>query len=374
MRNGVVSKMAIRVLAAVLLACAGCGGGTSGGGDAGPDADADSDTDADGGAWPDRVFAPFVDATLYPVPELGGISDETGIAWYALGFIVDETGDSCTPSWGGYYDLAIGPSSWDSDGERFLYDEIADVRAAHGGDVVVSFGGAANTPLAAGCATVEALAGAYEEVIDALDLVRIDFDIEGAWIADAASIARRSQAIAQVQGALAASGRSLEVWFTLPVLPSGLTADGLAAVDDALSSGVALAGVNVMAMDYGDSAAPDPAGKMGEYAIEAITAVRDQLETLYTAHGVTLTDAALWAKIGVTPMIGMNDVTSEVFGLEDAAEIVAFADEKGLGMISMWSLNRDHPCPDQGTVSTDCSSAPDQDVDYEFSAAFGASP
>lgn len=44
-------------------------------------------------------------------------------------------------------------------------------------------------------------------------------------------------------------------------------------------------------------------------------------------------------------MIGVNDVTSEIFKIEDAAQPVAFAKAKGLGRLSMCSATRDKRCP-----------------------------
>jgi Glycosyl hydrolases family 18 len=208
-----------------------------------------------------------------------------------------------------------------------------------GGDVMVSFGGAANQELAEVITNVPALTAAYQSVITAYGLTHIDFDIEGAAVADHASIDRRSQAIAQLQQAATAAGRKLDVWFTLPVLPTGLTADGLYVIQSALRYGVNIAGVNVMTMDYGDSAAPNPAGHMGDFAIQAATSLFSQLKTAYNG---TQTDAQLWAKIGLTPMIGMNDIQSEVFTQQDAAKMLAFAQQHGIDRISIWSLNRDY--------------------------------
>ncbi len=142
-----------------------------------------------------------------------------------------------------------------------------------------------------------------------------------------------------MQQAAAAAGHKLDVWFTLPVLPTGLTADGLYVVTSALKYGVNIAGVNIMTMDYGDSAAPNPAGHMGDYAIQAANSLFSQLKTAYNG---TLTDAQLWAKIGVTPMIGMNDMTNEVFTQADAQKLLSFAQQHGMGRISIWSLNRDY--------------------------------
>ena len=118
----------------------------------------------------------------------------------------------------------------------------------------------------------------------------------------------------------------------------------MAVLQDAIDHGVRLDGVNVMTMDYGDGAAPDPEGKMGQYGIDAITALHGQLATLY---GSSKTDEELWAMVGSTPMIGQNDVASEVFTVEDAALTLAFAEEKGIGMLGTWSINRDHPCAEE---------------------------
>ena len=86
-------------------------------------------------------------------------------------------------------------------------------------------------------------------------------------------------------------------------------------LQSALHYGVNISGVNVMAMDYGDNAAPSPGGKMGDYAIEAATSTFNQLKGLY---GSSKTDAQVWSMIGVTPMIGLNDVTTEVFDQTEA--------------------------------------------------------
>ena len=320
-----------------------------------------------GVAWPHGAFAPFVDATSYPIVKLSEVEAAVGVRSFALGFVVAQDATTCTPSWGTYYDLNTGPSSWNNGMEEFLYDEIAAIRAV-GGEVLPSLGGAANVPLAAACTSVADTVAAYEAVMTALDVRWLDFDVEGTWVADPTSIARRNQAIAQIQ----AQDPDFQVWFTLPVLPSGLTPDGVNLIEDALAAGVAITGVNLMTMDYGDQAAPNPDGQMAEYAMMALTSVHAQLAQAYTDAGQPKTDAALWAMLGATPMIGLNDVTTETFYLQDAQELLAWAQTKGLGLLSMWSVNRDHPCPMEQFVQLDCSSSPDQTMDWEFSQIFVA--
>jgi chitinase len=41
-------------------------------------------------------------------------------------------------------------------------------------------------------------------------------------------------------------------------------------------------------------------------------------------------------------MIGINDITDEVFTQADAQKILTFAEQHGIDRISIWSLNRDY--------------------------------
>mgnify|MGYP001821480736 CR=1 FL=1 len=171
-------------------------------------------------------------------------------------------------------------------------------------------------------------------------LTSIDLDIEGAAVAEPESVDRRSRAIAALQGDLAAEGIDLEVSLTLPVLPQGLTHDGLATVQSAADAGVDGVAVNLMAMDYGDSAAPDPDGQMGQYAIDAANNTAAQLLAVWPA----LSAQQRLQRVGLTPMIGRNDVTTEFFHTADAVQVGEFAKANGLGRLSWWSANRDRPC------------------------------
>ena len=306
---------------------------------------------------PDQVFAPYVDTTLWPPFDFVELAKDEGVKYVTLAFVVADPATS-EPSWGGYYSVDSG----------YRGDQIDALRDL-GGEVLVSFGGAAGTPLAAAIPDVGELTQAYQAVVDQYDLTWIDFDVEGSWVADEVSIDRRSQAIRNLQDQAAVDGRPLEVWFTLPVLPSGLTNDGLYVVESALSYGVDIGGVNIMAMDYGDSAAPNPDGQMGDYAIQAAQSLFDQMRGAYDAAGVQVTDAELWSLVGVTPMIGQNDVMSERFYIEDAEKLLDFADEVGMGFLSAWSANRDAPCETFGQLALTCSGVPQEP--FEFAQTLG---
>ena len=295
--------------------------------------------------WPSRALAPFVDATLWPLFDIEHAAQTQGLRWFALGFVVAQGPTDPTPSWGGFYSVASG----------FRLPQINALRAL-GGDVIVSFGGAAGTELALSTTSVPILQAAYQDVIDAYGLTHIDFDIEGAAVNEPASVDRRSQAIAGLQATAAAASHELHVQLTLPVLPTGLTAEGVYVVTSALSHGVVLDRVNIMTMDYG-AAAPNPAGQMGALAIQACQSLQAQLTTAYQVAGIPKTSQELWHLVGATPMIGQNDVPGEIFGLSDAGLLLAFAEQQDMGFLSFWSLNRDQPCPGgpSTTVSNTCS-------------------
>jgi hypothetical protein len=199
-------------------------------------------------------------------------------------------------------------------------------------------------------------------VVNEYGLDWIDFDIEGSAVTDHASIDRRSAAIAAVQAAQRAKGRNLQVSFTLPVLPSGLTSDGLYVLQSAAAAGVTVSDVNVMAMDFGDSTAPNPSGQMGAYAIDSAEATEAQVKSVWPS----LTDAQAYAMVGVTPMIGQNDSSDEVFGLSDASQLITFAEQKHLASLGFWEVGRDaNACTGSLSDCTDVAQTP-----YEFSKLF----
>jgi chitinase len=226
-----------------------------------------------------------------------------------------------------------------------------------GGKIAVSFGGLLNNELALKCADDAKLKAAYAAVLDRYHIDTIDLDLENDELADNVSSARRAKVIAELQSERRAQGKNLAVWLTLPVAPQGLTQQGTDAVTFMLAGGVDLAGVNVMTMDYGQSRSNGQS--MLDASKSALTQAHRQLGILYQRHNVQLSSATVWSKIGATPMIGKNDDADEVFTLDDAKGLNAFARSNGAGRMSMWSANRDRECgsnyTDLKTVSDSCS-------------------
>ncbi|MHC3470456.1 glycoside hydrolase family 18 protein [Streptomyces sp. 7R007] len=309
-------------------------------------ASASASTGTGTGTTTTAAFAPYVDTSLYPAFDLLASADATGVKNYNLAFITD--GGGCTPKWGGVTDLS-------SDG---VAAQIGSLRGK-GGDVRVSFGGASGSELATTCSSADALATAYGKVVDAYKLTKVDFDVEGGALPNTTANTNRAKAIAKLQ----AAHPDLDVSFTLPVMPEGLTQDGVNLLSNAKSNGVKIGSVNIMAMDYGASYN----GDMGTYAEQAATATQAQVKSV-----LGLSDAAAWKAVAVTPMIGVNDVSSEIFKVDDATQLVSFAKSKGLGGLSMWSATRDKQCAGGAKPTADATCSSIVQDQYAFSKAFGA--
>lgn len=279
-------------------------------------------------------FAGYADVTAVPVYpfEQPAVESARNVV---LSFVVADPDDECEPSWGAAYSI-------DEAADRLDLDRRIARLEQDGGDIAISFGGAANDELATACADERRLSDAYRKVIEHYGISTIDLDIEGDDLDDAAAIARRAEVIADLQSDLRSDGEPLAVWLTLPVTPSGLDTRGQSMVRSMLDAGVDLAGVNAMTMNYG--AGLEEGDPLFDGIQSSVLGLRRQLDALYREQEMTLSDATLWSKVGITPMIGQNDVFEEVLTLADARAVNTFALENGVGRVSMWSLNRDQTC------------------------------
>ncbi len=292
----------------------------------------------------DMFAAPYVDATLTPILHFED-SSEVQANNVVLGFIVADSKDGCSPSWGTYYGLDAASRALDMD------RRVANLKQ-RGGQAVVSFGGALNAELATACQDTDKLTSAYQAVIDRYSLKAIDFDIEGAALSNTDANARRSDAINRLQQ----QNKDLKVWLTVPVEPAGMNQPTTDMITQALTDKVDLAGINVMTMDYGNSKGPQTS--MKEATQLALTSTWSQLDGLYKRAGTPKSEGELWAMIGATPMIGQNDVPDESFSLDDARWLNDYAHRMGMGRISFWSANRDAQCGGNSSnsyVSNTCS-------------------
>jgi hypothetical protein len=289
-------------------------------------------------AQPAHVFAPYVDMTKTTLTLLQ-LQANSGAKAFTLAFLV--SGKACEPAWGGTVPIA-------SDTKVAI--EVSELRKL-GGDVILAFGGYDGLELAQTCTDVATLQAAYQAAVDKYKAKVLDLDIEHTAIEDQASIDRRSQALT----ALAGANPGLQINYTLPATPAGLTDLSINVIKSAVKFGTPVAVVNLMTMDYD---APVLTGAMGPDAVAAAAGAACQLKSM-----------GLNARIGITPMIGVNDSAGEIFTLDDAQVVInyALANGNSIALVSFWSIGRDNgSC--FGKVSPFCSGIPQKD--WEFSRVF----
>jgi len=294
------------------------------------------------------VFAPYIDMGLASSENLLRIQRVSQVKTFTLGFVLSP--GNCSAAWQG-----VGPIANDMlpNGQTIL--SLVHSLRAMGGDVIISFGGANGDEPALHCPDPANLAAVYQSVINRYEAKALDFDIEGGKVRDQASLQRRNLALVAVR----AANPNLTISYTLPVLPSGLDGDGVRVLTSAKRDGFAPDIVNVMAMNYGSSV--DNGGQMGQNALMAASNTAQQVKA-----------AGLTSRIGVIPMIGVNDVPSEVFTLADAGLLASFAASNAfIARLSMWSVSRDNgSCAGSAAAVATCSGI--AQPPYAFSAIFQA--
>jgi len=293
-----------------------------------------SSTGGGGGGGPVGKVAPYVDMSNNQEPMLNSAA-KAGLKTYTAAFVISS---GCSPIWGDTLPVADDPAM----------DSAIATAKADGATPIVSFGGAGGTELGMACSSVSALQSAYQTVISHLRVNHIDFDIEGAPLDFANANDLRFKAI----NGLESANPGLVVSVTLPVLPTGLAADGVAFLNLAKQDGTRIDLINVMAMDYGSSFT----GDMGQEAIQAAQ------NTLAQARADWPSDT--FANIGVTPMIGQNDNSAEVFSEANARALVSWANSNHPGRLAFWSVDRDQPCSGSASGLPACSEISQSPLDF----------
>ncbi|MGH8889718.1 MAG: chitinase, partial [Acidothermaceae bacterium] len=268
--------------------------------------------------------APYTDMSNGQHGLLDTAITQHGLRAYTAAFVI---GTGCNQEWGDT--LPVGNDS-------FTDPEIAQAKS-EGASVIISSGGAAGEPLAWTCSTQSTIEAGYQNIISSYGASQLDFDIEGAAIADTAAAARQMQAMKDLK----ASNPGLQFSMTLPVLPSGLTQDGVNIIQSAKNAGINIDVVNVMTMDYYQGQQD-----MGQAAITAATNTLTQMRSVDSSY--------TYANVGITPMIGTNDDGS-VFSLANAASVASWANSNGVGRLAFWSVNRDQRCGGSANSLSTCS-------------------
>ena len=232
--------------------------------------------------------APYVDMSNSQEGVLNTVISSHGLRSFTAAFAI---GEGCSDIWGDTLPIGSDPT---------IGGEISSAKAA-GASVIVSSGGSGGEPISFTCTNQSTIDAAYQAIINDYGTDQLDFDIEGAAIADTAGIDRTFQAMKDLK----ASNPGLVWSVTVPVLPSGLDYNGTGLLQDAQNMGVTIPLVNIMAMDYYQGNI-----EMGNAAISAAQNTLSQMRAVNGSYS--------YANVGITPMIGVNDDGS-TFTLADAS-------------------------------------------------------
>jgi chitinase len=275
------------------------------------------------GAFPAHVFSPYMQVDTGDNLQISSVFTATGQKYYTMAFVIPD--GSGSPTWGG---------TGQSVASGYYSSQINSIRSS-GGDVVFSFGGAGGQELALTTTDATTLKNKYEAVVTKYNATWLDFDIEESVHLNTSKNQLRNTALKMLQDA----HPGLQITYTLPAdTDTGLDSASNALLNDAKSKGLVVHNVNALAMDYGYNL---NGRSMSTMATQTATAVHTDVNTV---------DSTI--PIGITIMVGQNDVTAEVFQLSDITPLLNFANANSwVDELGIWSVNRDNGTSRNTTAS-----------------------
>ncbi|WP_210587797.1 carbohydrate binding domain-containing protein [Streptomyces sp. GESEQ-35] len=281
-------------------------------------------TDAGGGGGTGfKQAAPYLYLGWGDPPSATSVMSATGIKWFTMAFILSSGG--CNPAWDGSRPLTGGNDQ----------SVINSIRSA-GGDIVPSIGGWSGNKLGPNCATPEALAGAYQRVIDAYGLKAIDVDIENTDEFENAVVQDR---ILNALKIVKVNNPGLRTIITFGTTTTGPTYWGNRLIDQAKALGADIDVFTIMPFDFGGGA------DMYGNTVNATEGLKNKLKSAFGWD-----DATAYAHIGISGMNGLSD-QQELTSPATWTQIRDWANSHHIARLAFWSVNRDRPCPGGGVVS-----------------------
>jgi len=258
----------------------------------------------------------------------------TGVKWFTMAFVL--SGGGCSPAWDGNRPLTGGVDA----------NAIAQIRAA-GGDIVPSFGGWSGNKLGPNCATPEALAGAYQQVIDAYRLKAIDIDIENSDEFENETVQDR---ILNALKIVKQRNPGIQTIVTFGTSTTGPNYYGNRLIQRSAALQANIDVFTIMPFDFGGS----------NIYNDTVSASEGLKNALKSAFGWS--DATAYGHMGISGMNGLSD-QQELTTPATWTAIRDWAKARGLARLAFWSVNRDRPCPGGGVVSN-CSGIAQGDLEF----------
>ncbi|MEU0398443.1 carbohydrate binding domain-containing protein [Streptomyces sp. NPDC006208] len=276
-----------------------------------------------GGGTGFKQAAPYLYLGWGDPPSATSVMSATGIKWFTMAFILSSGG--CNPAWDGNRPLTGGTDQ----------STINAIRAA-GGDIVPSIGGWSGNKLGPNCSTPQALAGAYQQVINAYGLKAIDVDIENTDEFENEVVQDR------ILGALKIvkqNNPGLRTVITFGTSTTGPTWWGNRLIERANALQADIDVFTIMPFDFGGGA------DMYGNTVNATEGLKNKLKSTFGWD-----DTTAYAHIGISGMNGLSD-QQELTSPATWTQIKDWANSHHIARLAFWSVNRDRPCPGGGVVS-----------------------
>jgi hypothetical protein len=267
------------------------------------------------------VGAPYLYFGWGDPPSPTSVMSATGIKWFTLAFML--SGGGCTPMWDSQRPLTGGVDQ----------QNINAIRGA-GGNVVVSFGGWSGNKLGPNCSSASALAGAYQQVINAYQLKAIDIDIENTDEFQNATVQDR------ILGALKIvkqNNAGIKTIVTFGTTTTGPESWGNRLISQARALAANIDVFTIMPFDFGGS----------NMLTDTTNAAEGLKNSLMSTFGWSA--ATAYTHMGISSMNGITD-SNETVTPATFQGIRNYAQQNHLARLAFWSVNRDRPCPGGGVV------------------------
>jgi len=262
------------------------------------------------------------------------VMSETGVKWFTLAFVL--SGGGCTPAWDSQRPLTGGADQ----------QTINAIRAA-GGDIVPSFGGWSGNKLGPNCSTPEALAGAYQQVINAYGLKAIDIDIENTDEFENAVVQDRILTALRI---VKQNNPGIQTIVTFGTSTTGPNYYGNRLIEQARALNANIDVFTIMPFDFGSA-------DIRTDTINAATGLKNKLRSTFG-----WSDAEAFRHVGISGMNGLSD-QRELTSADTWTAIRDWSKSNGLGRLAFWSVNRDRGGCD-GQVAAHCSGIGQQDLAF----------
>ena len=285
--------------------------------------------------------APYIYPGWGNPPAPSTVVSATGIRSFTMAFVL---ASGCNPVWDGEGGLTGGVHA----------STISAIRAA-GADVIPSIGGWQGNKLGPNCSTADALAGAYQKVIDAFGLKAIDVDIENTDEFENEAVQDR---ILNALKIVKQRNPSVKTILTFGTTPTGPSYYGTRLVQQARALGANIDIFTQMPFDFGGGS------DMYGATVGASEGLKNLLKSTFGYN-----DAQAYSHMGISGMNGLSD-QQELTTTDTWTRIRDYARNNGFARFTFWAVNRDRGCAGGGVVSN-CSGIAQADWAFtKISAGF----